>query len=679
MEIENYKLLKPAQKQSLAQAPALSLPYKISNTLIPEIKEIIIYPQQFKAITEFTYLSDSIYNGNKMDIYDVLITPNQPPDNITYDMLIREVGVILEDEFDRNIGLNKDEEYDRDEEFNIEEALQKQYNKANENERKALKARLWKIWYNIIAGGDNEDSDSNPPYKKREIKRIRTLEDEKNFDLEEFKFDLEEASTGGKDGRKRKGTKGTKRGGDPTAEEEAAAAAAAEDAYQKFLARTRKNYVENADNDQTKKDKYGFTEQDKEKAYFDFAIGKDIVRKSYDIKLGLIKRLGDKDVKIHDIVCKDPQKEFPYPDKKGFNNLFRPNKELFLYGMQLPHQFDRDLLIKSMIYLFHKKIYNIADIQGCADAINRHNYRMDKGVGCNPIDRECETRMWERARFLTIQQQKPETECSDIEKDNKMNLSKLTAKEIGYLDKGTYYDIKIKDMTAGSLSSWIEISTINDISRRENSIVVHCLAGAGRTGSVLLYLLMRDSGNILKNYAEKEGYITKIKDRLAKRHFGLNNIAEVVGVLNAYFVNKSRSVKFATRELLKLGSRIMYKQTEQMLRDEGVDEDKIKEIKEQGIDTDMYNELISIIGEEKISEIDARQNKSQANSSLLRQRLNRIFFFLAKEFKVSTFYTYGRPTKQVLILPDDEFSNPVVRVVSDWDNYNRDDVRKWLN
>jgi SOS response regulatory protein OraA/RecX len=259
-----------------------------------------------------------------------------------------------------------------------------------------------------------------------------------------------------------------------------------------------------------------------------------------------------------------------------------------------------------------------------------------------------------------------------------MNLSKLTDDEIKYLDEGTYYDIKIKDMTAGSLSSWIEISTIEDVSVSKNSLVVHCLAGAGRTGSVLLYLLMRDSGNIL-SAVEKEGYITEIKDKLAKPHFGLSNIAEVVGLLNAYFVNKSRSVRFATRELLKLGSRIMYKQTEDMLRREGVDEDKIKEIKEQGIDTDMYNELFSIIGEKKISEIDDRQNKSQASSSLLRQRLNRIFFFLANEFKVSTFYTYGRPTKQVLILPDDEFSNPVKRYVSVWDSYDRNEVRKWLN
>jgi hypothetical protein len=287
--------------------------------------------------------------------------------------------------------------------------------------------------------------------------------------------------------------------------------------------------------------------------------------------------------------------------------------------------------------------------------------------------------MWERARFLTIQQKtEPKTACGYIKGINKMNLSKLTDDEIDYLDKGTYYDIKIKDMTAGGLSSWIEISTIQDVSRPKNSIVVHCLAGAGRTGSVLLYLLMRDTGNIL-NDAGKEGYIAEIKDKLAKRHFGLDNIAEVIEVLRTYFVNKSRSVKFATKELFHLGSRIMDKETEQMLKDNGVGEDKIKTILEQGIDTGMYNELYSIIGADKISELDARQNKSQATCSLLRQRLNRIFFFLAKEFNVSTFYTYGRPTSQVLMLPNDEFSNPVMRVVSDWDSYDRNEVRKWLN
>ena len=662
--------LREAQRPS-RKAPENLKPYYIKNTLIPDKKKILIHPLRFKANTKLTDLSHSIYNkkkGERIDSDGVLITPEHPPAYITYDMLIREVGVFLEEEFNK---------YD---EFNKEKKLQEQYNEADKKEKKALELKLWKIWYNIISGEDKEDSDNNPSYKKKKLKRIRSLEDGNRIDLEEESiFELVEEESKG--GRRRKGSKSTK-GGDPTAEEKAA-----EEAYAAFLLRTRQKYVDKADNDQTKKDKYGYTEQDYENAYFNFADTKapSKIRSSYDIKLKLQKELAANNVNVHNIVCEFPQEDFPYPYKDGFNTLFRPNRALRLYGMQLPHQFNRELLLKSAISLFHKKIYNIADLQGCADAINRHNHRMNIGVGCNPYDRECEPLIWERARFLTISQQ-PETKCTNIVKSHKLTQKEiddyqLQDEEIGYLDKGTYYDIKIKDMTAGYLSSWIEISAIKDVSQPENSIVLHCLAGAGRTGSVLLYLLMRDTGNSLRSDVEKrKAYYTEIKDKLAKPHFGLNNIAEVVGVLSAYFVNKSRSVKFATRELFKIGSRIMYDETVDILRGKDVDEDIIKTILEQGIDTHMYDYLFSIIGAEKISEIDERQVKSQASCSLLRQRLNRIFFFLAREFKVNTFYTYGRPTKPVLILPDDEFSYPVERVVSDWDSYDRwADARKWIS
>ena len=688
--------LREAQRPSSAplpsrKAPENLKPYYIKNTLIPDKKKILIHPLRFKANTKLTDLSHSIYNkkkGERIDSDGVLITPEHPPAYITYDMLIREVGVFLEEEF------NIENEFNKYDEFNKEKKLQEQYNEAEKEEKKALELKLWKIWYNIISGEDKEDSDNNPPYKKKKLKRIRSLEDGNRIDLEEesiFEL-LEEERKGGrrrkgsKGSKGSKGTKGTKgtKGGDPTAEEKAAA----EEAYVAFLLRTRQKYVDKADNDQTKKDKYGYTEQDYENAYFDFADTKapSKIRSSYDIKLKLQKRLAANKVNVHDIVCEFPQEDFPYPYKDGFNTLFRPNRALRLYGMQLPHQFNRELLLKSAISLFHKKIYNIADLQGCADAINRHNHRMNIGVGCNPYDRECEPLIWERARFLTISQQ-PETKCTNIMTNHKLTQKEiddyqLKDKEIGYLDKGTYYDIKIKDMTAGNLSSWIEISAIKDVSQPENSIVLHCLAGAGRTGSVLLYLLMRDTGNSLRSDVEKrEAYYTELKDKLAKPHFGLNNIAEVVGVLSSYFVNKkSRGVKFATRELFHLGSRIMYDETEKLLQRKGVDAGKIKTIQAQGIDTDMYQYLIGIISETEISEIDNRQIKSQASCSLLRQRLNRIFFFLARGFKVNTFYTYGRPTKQVLILPEDEFSYPVERVVSDWDSYDRwADARKWIS
>ena len=47
-------------------------------------------------------------------------------------------------------------------------------------------------------------------------------------------------------------------------------------------------------------------------------------------------------------------------------------------------------------------------------------------------------------------------------------------------------------MYPGHLSAWETISTIDNVSDTLNSVVIHCYAGAGRTGSVMLYLLFRD-------------------------------------------------------------------------------------------------------------------------------------------------------------------------------------------
>jgi hypothetical protein len=619
-----------ALQASPKQSTELS-PYYIINTLNPEKKRILIKPQHFKANTIFTYLSHSIYNEKSRDKDGRLISPKNPPEYITYDMLIREVGIFLDDE------------------IYTEEELKEQYNKADAKEQKALKSNLWRVWYNIIVGDDKED---DVPSKQRASKRI-------------FKLETEDKSSTG--GRRRKG--GT--GASPPEEQK----------YIDFLLATRKTYVDKADN--TQKDKYGYTEKDYEDAYFNFADTKapSKIRSSYDIKLGLINRLGNKKVIVHDIVCEQPPKDFPYP-KIGFNTLYRPNKNLHLFGMQLPHQFNRELLLNSMIYLFHKKIYNIADLQGCDDAINRQNPRMNEGIGCNPYDRGCEPIMWERARLLTIAQD--EKKCDNMTPNEELSQEEiddyeLKPKELKYLEKGDYYELKIKDMTAGHLWSWDEISNIKDVSKPENSIVVHCLAGAGRTASVMLYLMLRDSRNCLSQ-VEKLAYETDIKDRLAKPHFGLNNIAEVIELLKAYFINKSRSVKFATNELFKIGSKIMDKQTVEMLENKGVRKELIMKILTQGFDTHVCDSLILYsIDETMISELENRQVKSQASCSLLRQRLNRIFFFLARDFGIKEFYTYRRPTKQVIILPNEEFSNPVMRVVSDWNRYDMNVARGWIN
>jgi hypothetical protein len=55
------------------------------------------------------------------------------------------------------------------------------------------------------------------------------------------------------------------------------------------------------------------------------------------------------------------------------------------------------------------------------------------------------------------------------------------------------------------------------------------------------------------------------------------------------------------------------------------------------------------------------------SSILLRQRLNRVYYFLAREKGVNIFYNYGRPAI-VGSCPCDEFSVPMKRTV-DWSLY----------
>jgi hypothetical protein len=199
----------------------------------------------------------------------------------------------------------------------------------------------------------------------------------------------------------------------------------------------------------------------------------------------------------------------------------------------------------------------------------------------------------------------------------------------------------------------------------------------------MLYLMLRDTMNYLDD-AEQRGYETEIKTRLAEPHFGMSNIAEVIGMLSAYFVNYSSNIEAATGELFKLGSKILDRQTVATLKQKGVDDALINKILGQGMDTITRDTLLTGgVDMATIKEIEKKQVRSQASCSLLRQRLSRILFFLAKKFNVNTFYTYGRPTKQVLILPNDEFSNPVQRTVSNWSTYDkdsasRDAVREWF-
>jgi hypothetical protein len=336
--------------------------------------------------------------------------------------------------------------------------------------------------------------------------------------------------------------------------------------------------------------------QKKDEANFMFALLDPERRRKVIDSLNIKKELDEMtDEDIQELI-KTCTITYPYGNK--ITELYKPDNNLHMYGMQLPHQFDRLKLLNTIFYLFNNKnIYNIVDLHDCANATNREHPLMADGIGCNPYDRNCEYETWA--------------------------LAEKIQKIIDPSFKSKFYSvIGYEDMYPGHLSAWETISTIDDVSVSLNSVVIHCYAGAGRTGSVMLYLLLRD---LPKNNTQ----VKNLKERFAQPHFGFKNIIEVIKGLIKMFGNRigNIDVSFMLRELFKI------------------------------------SELLG--------------------ASLLRQRINRIFFFLARHFTVETFYTYERPSMVVVNLPDDEFSKPVLHTI-DWasfdsGNFNKDSILPWLN
>ena len=152
------------------------------------------------------------------------------------------------------------------------------------------------------------------------------------------------------------------------------------------------------------------------------------------------------------------------------------------------------------------------------------------------------------------------------------------------------------DMRSGSYSAWLSISEIPDTSVYET--LVHCYMGKGRTGSVLLFLLLRDYKGIDKYF-----------NLLHKPHLGYKSIFELRNALVALF-DDNHTVKDVADELFNA--------------------------------TDMKH------------------------IRLLRQRLNRIFFFLAKKRKVSHVCLYRDIPQDPEII--EEIKRRLKREKQQWDD-----------
>jgi hypothetical protein len=253
-----------------------------------------------------------------------------------------------------------------------------------------------------------------------------------------------------------------------------------------------------------------------------------------------------------------------------YNRLYQPftgirnirNTHLKLHGMSLPYQFDRIELLRNMLYILQRyDIKNFIDLHDCEGITNIS--------GCNPYDLSGERAMFDLA----------------------VKVMKTRGRQ--YINVKGYVD-----MRSGSYSAWLEISKIPDTSVYET--LVHCYMGRGRTGSVLLFLLLRDCKNINIDFL---GY------RLREPHLRYESIFELRNVIVSLF-DDNHTVKDVVEELFNA--------------------------------TDMKH------------------------IRLLRQRLNRIFFFLAKKHKVSHVCLYRDiPQKPKII---DEIRRRLRREKPKWDD-----------
>ena len=330
-----------------------------------------------------------------------------------------------------------------------------------------------------------------------------------------------------------------------------------------------------------------------------------------------------------------PLKSIQYVEPYIFNKIYRPNEKFYVYGMQLPHQFDRVKLLGTMYKLHKADIYSIVDLQDCNSGINGGHPKITKGVGCNLYDRNCELDMWSFA--ITITDKSPP-------------------------DNAKYYGIEYSDMSEGTFRTWNAISNIKNIIDRKNKLVVHCLAGAGRTGSVILYLLMRDSYLLVSKSKDNEvnTYIKELKEQMAKLYFGFDNIPKFIeNFLLPYFTVADDDDLSDNRYFIKY----------------------------------MISELFEL-GENK---------DDIGRISLFRRRLNYIIVFLARHFDITEFVTYHhtdfgitnpddlkyvsikRENKIILYEINDEkqyhdlkiqFSNAYKVVITDWQEYDIDKILK---
>jgi hypothetical protein len=148
--------------------------------------------------------------------------------------------------------------------------------------------------------------------------------------------------------------------------------------------------------------------------------------------------------------------------------------ELNLWATSIPQVGNTDDSLKDTMkyYMYVKKINRLISLQSCSLGYHPSEEGDPHGHGFScpstPAEKDKEDNVWKDIRGDT-------PDWIDLGPDVK-----------------DVYNIPIRDMTPGSIISWIQLRDQPDFHESKDSTIIHCFAGLGRTGAVLLLFALRD-------------------------------------------------------------------------------------------------------------------------------------------------------------------------------------------
>lgn len=270
--------------------------------------------------------------------------------------------------------------------------------------------------------------------------------------------------------------------------------------------------------------------------------------------------------------------------------------------IQFDNTFDRKSILSNMLVLLRRFKYFTTFIN-LLDCVPRDNIELRPEYECNPYDRYAIYDM------LVI--------ANNMLKD---------ANRIEDRVRQFYTINNLESMKAGDLKTWYQINKIPKRSSKKLIGIFHSSSQIDNAGIIILFLKLRDarkSDNLSKEY---------VCYGLERKYFGFDNISSLIDFFKDLFKEMHPLPERMHWDYPDYENRFPSGQNSHLRMREHARkklEHEESQRREKEFDREYYNEIFKT---DKIWQV-----------KLLRQRLNRIFYFLAKKNKINKFYLYTCP------------------------------------